>query len=101
MKMTDLDRGQMRLLADEMLDRFGDVGYEPLAAVSVLWSGWECDSVAVLVRLAYGSRKIVFLDGTGMPGGLTPEALLEERIAAYESAIQKTRAFLQKARGEE
>ena len=99
--MTELDRGQLRLLADEMQDRFGQLGYEPEAAVAVLWSGWECDSVAVLVRLADGSRKIVFIDGTGMPGGLTPEGLLEERIAAYESAIEKTRAFLRKARGKE
>ncbi|MER8573344.1 hypothetical protein NKG99_14460 [Mesorhizobium sp. M1409] len=98
--MTELDCGQLRLLADEIRDRFGRVGYEPLAAVSVLWSGWECDSIAVLVRLEDDSRKIVFVDGTP-GGGLTPEALLEERIAAYETAIEETRAFLRKARGEE
>ncbi|MBW8908199.1 MAG: hypothetical protein JF620_04070 [Mesorhizobium sp.] len=97
--MTDLDGGQLQLLSEEILERFGNVGYEPLAALSVLWSGWECDSVAALVQLADGSRKIVFVDGT--PGGLTPEALLEERIRAYESAIEETRAFLRKARGEE
>ncbi|MBZ9798730.1 hypothetical protein [Mesorhizobium sp. ES1-4] len=98
--MTDLDLSQLRLLGDEIRDRYGDVSYEPLAAVSVLWSGWECDSVATLVRLSDGRREIVFVDGTGMPGGLGPEALLEERIVAYETAIRKTRAFLDRLQAE-
>ncbi len=95
--MTALDKGQMRLLSEAVTDRFGDIGYEAVAVVPILWAGWECDSFAVLVRLADGRHEIVFPDGTGM-SGQTPEQLLESRIREYERVTQLTRAFIETAR---
>ncbi|UVK44380.1 hypothetical protein BPNPMPFG_006295 [Mesorhizobium sp. AR07] len=97
--MTDLDRSQLRMLADEMHDRFGDVGYDALAVVPIMWAGWECDSFAVLVRLPDAKHEIVFPDGTGM-SGQTSEQLLESRIREYERVTQLTRVFLDRLKAE-
>ncbi|MFD2054197.1 hypothetical protein ACFSQT_14170 [Mesorhizobium calcicola] len=88
------------LLSEAVRDRFESVGYTPLAACSVLWSGWECDSYVVLVRLADGRIEILWPDGTGMPDGMSTEQRLEERIRDYERAAEKTRAFLDRLKAE-
>lgn len=83
----------------EGAQRFLDLHYggrcELLAAVEVLWSNWECDSMAALIRLEDGTVKVVRPDGTAGSG--PPETtmeMLEERLVEYERAISETRAFL-------
>jgi hypothetical protein len=81
-----------KMMLDEQVKiSFGTTEYEIVDWVQVLHAGWEGDSVAVLVRLPDGKKEIVFADASGVA-----QVDLGERIAAYETAITNTRAFLQK-----
>ena len=100
--MTDDSQHQrdVDLVSEAVADRFEAAGYTALAACSVLWSGWECDSYVVMIRLDDGRVELVWPDGTGMPGDLSTEQRLEERIRDYERATEKTRAFLERLQAE-
>jgi hypothetical protein len=80
-----------KMLDERVRESFATAEYEILDWTQVLHAGWEGDSVAVLVRLPDGGKEIVFADASGVA-----QIDLEERIAAYETAISNTRAFLQK-----
>jgi hypothetical protein len=80
-----------KMLAEQVKEAFDTGEYEILDWTQVLHAGWEGDSVAVLVRLPDGSKEVVIPDCTGL-GKID----LEQQIAAYETAIVNTRAFLQK-----
>lgn len=71
--------------------------FELIEIVPVLWSGWECDTHAVLVRMADGSCRTVVLDGVLMPGDGTVRGMLEERLRAYAAAAYETRRFMRAA----
>lgn len=89
----DLPAAFRKMLDERVKEAFDTAEYEILDWTQVLHSGWEGDSVAVLVRLPDGSKEIVFPDVTGL-GKID----LEQQIAAYEAAIINTRAFLKKMR---
>jgi hypothetical protein len=80
-----------KLLDEQVKESFETAEYEILDWTQVLHAGWEGDSVAVLVRLPDGGKEVVFADASGVA-----QVDLEERIAAYETAIAQTRAFLAK-----
>jgi hypothetical protein len=81
-------------------DRPEGAEIEVLAYVPMLWSGWECDSAAVLYRiLPDGEPRLYVLDGVHVPSDRLLETL-QERLAAYEKAIVDTRAFITKAKGQ-
>ena len=69
----------------------GDVTYRAEAVADVLWSGWECDS-SVWVVNDQGERKVVASDHGCLQ--FVEPSFLEERIAAYETALKETRALL-------
>lgn len=86
-------------LSGEVWEDWAGGKIEVLDVVEVLWSGWECDSLAALVRLPSGECRTVFVDGTVFPGDQrSPLELLEDRIAAYERAVAETKRFLDSAR---
>lgn len=73
-------------------------GAELLELVDVLWSGWECDHNAALIREADGAVRIKILSGVARLDDVEPFDMLEERIGAYQEAIEETRRFLGIAR---
>jgi len=87
----DLPSSFKRMLDDRVKEGFDTSDYEVLDWTQVLHSGWEGDSVAVLIRLPDGGKAIVFADASGVA-----QIDLEERIVVYEAAIASTRAFLKK-----
>jgi hypothetical protein len=87
----DLPTSFKMMLHEQVKESFDTSEYEIVDWTQVLHAGWEGDSVAVLVRLPDGSKEIVFADASGVA-----QVDLVERIAAYETAIVNTRAFLQK-----
>lgn len=88
-----------RLSGDDVWEEWAGGHLEVVDAVEVLWSGWECDSLAALARLPSGEHRVIFVDGTLWPGDRrTPVEVLEERAGAYEAAAARTRAFLATAR---
>ncbi|WP_114945902.1 hypothetical protein [Microvirga calopogonii] len=85
----------------ESLDRYvhkayGTDDYEVLGATEMLWSGWECDTDAVLIRLADGRKAWAVMLCVNVPPKEVPDAL-RERIEAYRKAIADTEALLAKA----
>ena len=67
------------------------VAYRAEAATDVLWSGWECDSTVWVIN-DQGVRRIVTSDHGHLQ--FVGQGFLEERIAAYETALQETRNLL-------
>lgn len=59
--------------------------------VDVLWSGWECDNHAWLVRDEGVARLVTTDHGSAQ---FSDRAFLEERIASYQEAIAKTQRML-------
>ena len=104
MTMDDDEMIRLRLeshrerLAVEVEDACATDQFEILDVVPVLWSGWECDSGAGLVRLPDGAVRIVFIDGVGSPDRRTPLQVLEERLKAYGEVADRTRAFIASAK---
>jgi len=81
-----------RMQFDPEIPEGADV--DVLAATPVLWSGWECDTVAVLYRIRPEEKlRLHVMDGVHV----TPENLqetLQERVVAYKEAIEETEEFL-------
>lgn len=74
---------------------------EILSAVSVLWSGWECDSAVIMYRVkSTGEKALWVLDGAGGPWESDPVRVLRSRLPAYEQAIEDTKRFLERAHQE-
>lgn len=92
--MTDDRRAAVTALWQAWLPE----GAELLEFVDVLWSGWECDHNTALIREADGAVRIKILSGVARPADVGPLDMLEERIGAYQEAIEETRRFLGIAR---
>ena len=100
MMMADMLPGQresVRSLHQAALAALDTDDFELIEIVPALWSGWECDSHAALVRMADGRCRLVVPDGVRMPGDGTVRQMLEERLRVYEAAAYETRRFLQVA----
>ena len=96
MLMADMDEGArraVRLLHAPALPH----GSELLEIVPILWSGWECDTHAALVRRPDGTHRMVVMNAVSHPGDQTVRQLLRERVLAYERAIQDTQRMLDMA----
>jgi hypothetical protein len=92
------DALKQRILWDDELNLPEDAKLEILAATPILWSSWECDYTAVLYRILPDGEPQLYVEG-GVH--TTPDNLLETlegRLAAYERAIVRTRAFIEKAK---
>ena len=87
-----LDPAMMSLLKDRILDNYGDVPFDVVDFVPVLWSGWECDSTAVLVRYEDGGHQLLIADAVGVPDDVV-EAL-QERLATYKEIGKRTEPLL-------
>lgn len=59
---------------------------------TVLWAGWECDSVAWVMERANGTRYLRMSSHGGLYEAEAAELL--ERIAEYESVIEQSRKAL-------
>jgi hypothetical protein len=88
--VDDFDRQRLALYVERI---HGTADFEVLAAASMLWSGWECDTAAALVRLGDGQRVWAVLDAVNVASADVPR-MLRERIKAYRQAIFETEALL-------
>ena len=68
------------------------VSYKKIKTFDVLWSGWECDSIAWIVEDATGKR-FVIMTNHGSPQ-LSTVAALQERIETYQQVINDTTAAI-------
>ena len=59
---------------------------------TVLWEGWECDSVAWVVEKSDGSRRLV-MTNHGSPYEADPQEL-RDRIAEYQRVIAESEMAL-------
>jgi len=73
--------------------------FEIVASAEILWSGWECDTDAVIVRLADGTVKWVVVGDVDVSAKTVVETLRERKVA-YEKAIADTEALLEVAKRE-
>lgn len=92
------DALKQRLLWDDELNLSEDTALEIIAAAPILWSGWECDYTAVIYRILPDGEPRLYVEG-GVH--TTPDNLLETlegRLVAYDRAIVRTRAFIEKAK---
>ncbi|MFU0507378.1 hypothetical protein [Pseudaminobacter sp. NGMCC 1.201702] len=92
--MTQDQRAAVTLLWQAWLPE----GAEMIDLTAVLWSGWECDHHAALIRLADGAVQVKILSGVSPSGDDGPIPMVEERIAAHSRAAQETGRFLEIAR---
>jgi hypothetical protein len=99
MMMQDMNSGQRATLQElhrvSLAEAFGTDDFEMLEIVPVLWTGWECDTHAALVRMPDGGCRLVAVDGVRMPGDGTVRGMLEARLAAYAAAASDTRRLLE------
>ncbi len=90
--LTVLDKRKVRQIITE---RYGNVEFQIMHAISVLWSGFEMDNQAALVELEDGRRDIVILHRThSREYDPSDVALLASRVRVYEEAVKETRALL-------
>jgi len=79
-----------------VLRKYGARDYEVLGRVPMLWTGWEADTDAVLLRLPGGRLAWYVLHCVDVP----PEQVVEtlrQRLVAYREAIEETEALLRLA----
>jgi len=98
MLMADMTDDQRAAVAALWLAWLPEEGSELLELLPLLWSGWECDHHAALVRKPDGGVEVMILGSVDRPGDPEPMAMLEDRIGAYQEAIEDTRRFLGIAR---
>ena len=67
------------------------IDFRAEAVADVLWAGWECDALVWIVDDA-GERKVVTSDHGNLQ--FVDADFLKERIRAYETALQETKALL-------
>lgn len=65
---------------------------EVLYAFNMWYSGWECDSVAWIVRFTDGERGVVETNHGSFE--ITHASSLEQKIREYKGAIQQTEQAL-------
>lgn len=71
--------------------RVGDRQFKAESVIDVLWSGWECDSHAWLVRDEGVARLVTTDHGTAQ---FSDRSFLEARLKEYQDAIEQTQAML-------
>lgn len=86
---------------EDILDRYVQrahrtMDYEILGSADMLWSGWELDTAAVLIRLRDGRKVWAILNSVDVPPSKAGETL-RERLEAYRHAIEETEALLRLA----
>jgi small nuclear ribonucleoprotein (snRNP)-like protein len=82
----------------DILDRYvqrahGTTAYEILGSADMLWSGWELDTAAVLIRLRDGRKVWAILNSVDVKPSQAVETL-QERLEAYRHAIEETETLL-------
>lgn len=99
MMMTDMLPGQresVRQLHAPILEAALETDdYELLEIVPLLWTGWECDTHAALVRVE-GRTRIVILDPVHALEGHARDMLLQ-RLQAYSEAAYDLGRFIKAA----
>jgi hypothetical protein len=78
---------------DYVMDAYGTRDFEILGAAEILWSGWEGDTDAVLMRFADGRLGWAAVQGVTVAADKVTETL-RERLTAYREAIRETEALL-------
>jgi len=68
-------------------------GFEILGSTDIMWSGWEGDTDAVIVRLPDGKVVWMVIDGVEV-GSKNIVEVLRERLVAYSKVIEDTEALL-------
>jgi hypothetical protein len=92
--MTTLSPDETESLDEYVLATYGTDEYEIIGACPLLWSGWETDTVAVLVGLPDGRRAWGVVDAFAFRSPEGIPRMLRQRIAAYRQAILETEALL-------
>jgi hypothetical protein len=64
--------------------------YEILGSADMLWSGWELDTAAVLIRLGDGRQVWAVLASVDVSPSDVPD-VLRQRLVAYRQAITETK----------
>jgi hypothetical protein len=91
-KMKDLDKFHDEQKQERLLNIEVDgQKFRALKAISVYWSGWECDSTAWIVKDGEELRLVA-----SNHGGLyfADKSFLEEKLAEYKQAITETEDLL-------
>jgi hypothetical protein len=73
--------------------KYATKDYEVVGRVSMLWTGWEGDTDAILLRLGDGRMAWYVLHCVDVPPAEVP-AVLRQRLAAYREAITQTEELL-------
>jgi hypothetical protein len=92
--MTTLSLDEKESLAEYVRTTYGVDEYEIVGACALLWSGWESDTVAALVRLSDGRRVWGIADAFGVRSPEGIPRMLRQRISAYRQSIAETEALL-------
>ncbi|WP_395517524.1 hypothetical protein [Pseudorhizobium flavum] len=87
-----LDPAMMALLREQMLEAYGAEDFEVIDWVPVLWSGWECDTTMVHVRLLDGRDLLGMPDKVNDCGDLAD--FLRERCQEYLEIEGRTQQLL-------
>jgi len=91
--MAKLTDWQKKELEDYVREAYGATDYEIIGAAEILWSGWEGDTDAVLIRLVDGRKAWAVLQAVHVASDQVP-SVLRERISVYRQAIAETEALL-------
>lgn len=87
-------KGWEKCILDRYVERaYGTMEYEILGSADMLWSGWELDTAAVLIRLRDGRKVWAILNSVDVPPSKAVETL-RERLEAYRHAIEETETLL-------
>lgn len=92
-KMFDRVR-EKRLKEQAEKDKYikiGDVAYEVVKKINVLWSGWECDQYAYAVKTENGNKLVASNHGELM---FVEEKFFEDKINEYKKSITDTEELL-------
>jgi hypothetical protein len=92
--MTTLSPDEKESLNEYVRTAYGADTYEIIGACALLWSGWESDTVAALVKLTDGRRVWAMVDAFGFRSPEEIPRMLRQRITAYRQAIAETEAML-------
>lgn len=76
-----------------VLRKYRTADYEVVGRVPMLWTGWEADTDACLLRLGDGRQAWFVLNCVDVPPDRVVDAL-RQRIEAYRQAITETEALL-------
>jgi len=89
----EANRKRVQAMVEEEFGPDAAQGFEIIGSAPILWSGWEGDTDAVVVRLPDGNAVWMVVEGVHV-GSTGVAEVLRERLDAYRKAIEDTEALL-------